>query len=126
VKGMVARRSGKIINIYSLMSEISRPTITPYTASKGGVKMLTKAMAVELAKHNIQVNGIGPGFILTEMNRVLVEDQKFDAMIRSRTPAGRWGEPSDLMGAAVFLASRASDFVTGQIIYVDGGLLSAL
>jgi len=125
-KGMIARRSGKIINICSLMSEISRPTIAPYTASKGGVKMLTKAMAVDWAKYNIQVNGIGPGFIVTEMNRPLLDDQTFDAMVRSRTPAGRWGEPSDLAGAAVFLASRASDYVTGQIIYVEGGLLSAL
>ena len=126
VKGMIDRRSGKIINICSLMSEISRPTIAPYTASKGGVKMLTKGMAVEWAKYNIQVNGIGPGFIVTEMNKVLLEDPKFDAMVRSRTPAGRWGQPSDLAGAAVFLASRASDYITGQIIYVEGGLLSAL
>ena len=126
VKGMIDRRSGKVINICSLMSEISRPTIAPYTASKGGVKMLTKGMAVEWAKYNIQVNGIGPGFIVTEMNKVLLEDQKFDAMVRSRTPAGRWGEPSDLAGAAIFLASRASDYITGQIIYVEGGLLSAL
>jgi gluconate 5-dehydrogenase len=126
VKGMIARRAGKIINICSLMSEISRPTIAPYTASKGGVKMLTKAMAVEWAKYNIQVNGIGPGFIATEMNKALLEDQEFDAMVKSRTPAGRWGEPSDLGGAAIFLASRASDYITGQIIYVEGGLLSAL
>jgi gluconate 5-dehydrogenase len=126
VKGMIARRAGKIINICSLMSEISRPTIAPYTASKGGVKMLTKAMAVEWAKYNIQVNGIGPGFIATEMNKALLEDQEFDAMVKSRTPTGRWGEPSDLGGAAIFLASRASDYITGQIIYVEGGLLSAL
>jgi len=126
VKGMIKRKSGKIINLCSLMSEISRPSISPYTASKGGVKMLTKAMAVEWAKHNIQVNGIGPGFIVTEMNRPLLDDEKFNAMVKSRTPAGRWGEPSDLAGAAVFLASRASDYVTGQIIYVEGGLLSAL
>jgi gluconate 5-dehydrogenase len=126
VKGMINRRSGKIINICSLMSEISRPTIAPYTASKGGVKMLTKAMAVEWAKYNIQVNGIGPGFIVTEMNRPLLDDQTFDTMVKSRTPAGRWGQPSDLAGAAVFLASQASDYVTGQIIYVEGGLLSAL
>jgi gluconate 5-dehydrogenase len=125
-KGMIDRRSGKIINICSLMSEISRPTIVPYTASKGGVKMLTKGMAVEWAKYNIQVNGIGPGFIVTEMNRPLLDDEKFNAMVKSRTPAGRWGEPSDLAGAAVFLASSASDYVTGQIIYVEGGLLSAL
>ncbi len=125
-KGMIDRKSGKIINICSLMSEISRPTIAPYTASKGGVKMLTRAMAVEWAKYNIQVNGIGPGFIVTEMNRPLLADEKFNAMVRSRTPAGRWGQPSDLVGAAVFLASSASDYVTGQIIYVEGGLLSAL
>lgn len=126
VKGMIDRRFGKIINICSLMSEISRPTIAPYTASKGGMKMLTKAMAVEWAKYNIQVNGIGPGFIVTEMNKALLEDQKFDAMVRSRTPAGRWGQPSDLAGAAIFLASPASDYITGQIIYLEGGILSAL
>jgi gluconate 5-dehydrogenase len=125
-RGMIDRKSGKIINLCSLMSEISRPSISPYTASKGGVKMLTKAMAVEWAKHNIQVNGIGPGFIVTEMNKALLEDEKFDAMVKGRTPAGRWGLPSDLAGAAVFLASRASDYVTGHIIYVEGGLLSAL
>jgi len=123
---MIERRSGKIINICSLMSEISRPTVTPYTASKGGVKMLTKAMAVEWAKYNIQVNGIGPGFIVTEMNKPLLEDQKFNTMVQSRTPAGRWGQPSDLAGVAVLLASRASDYITGQIIYVEGGLLSTL
>jgi gluconate 5-dehydrogenase len=126
VQGMIDRKSGKIINLCSLMSEISRPSISPYTASKGGVKMLTKAMAVEWAKYNIQVNGIGPGFIVTEMNKALLEDQKFDAMVRGRTPAGRWGQPSDLAGAAVFLASRAADYVTGHILYVEGGLLSAL
>lgn len=126
VRGMIDRRSGKIINLCSLMSEITRPTVAPYTASKGGVKMLTKAMAIEWAKYNIQVNGIGPGFIVTELNRAILDDQKFNAMVRSRTPAGRWGEPSDLAGAAIFLASRASDFITGQIIYVEGGLLSAL
>ncbi len=126
VKGMIDRKSGKIINLCSLMSEISRPSIAPYTASKGGVKMLTKAMAVEWAKHNIQVNGIGPGFIVTEMNKILLEDQKFDAMVRARTPAGRWGQPSDLAGAAIFLASRAADYVTGHILYVEGGILSTL
>jgi len=126
VKGMIERKSGKIINLCSLMSEISRPSIAPYTASKGGVRMLTKAMAVEWAKYNIQVNGIGPGFIVTEMNKPLLEDQKFDAMVKARTPAGRWGLPSDLAGAAIFLASRAADYVTGHILYVEGGLLSAL
>jgi gluconate 5-dehydrogenase len=126
VQGMIGRRSGKIINICSLMCEMGRPTVGAYTAAKGGVKMLTKAMALEWGKHNIQVNGIGPGYITTEMNRPLMEDPKFDAWIRSRTPMGRWGEPKELVGAAVFLASRASDFVTGQVIYVDGGILAAL
>jgi len=126
VQGMIGRRSGKIINICSLMCEMGRPTVGAYTAAKGGVKMLTKAMALEWGKHNIQVNGIGPGYITTEMNRPLMEDPKFDAWIRSRTPMGRWGEPKELVGAAVFLTSHASDFVTGQVIYVDGGILAAL
>lgn len=126
VRGMIARKAGKIINICSLMCEMGRPTVGAYTAAKGGVKMLTKAMAVEWGKHNIQVNGIGPGYFATEMNRPLKENREFDAWIRSRTPAGRWGEPEELVGAAVFLASRASDFVNGQIIYVDGGILAAL
>ncbi len=126
VQGMIARKSGKIINICSLMCEMGRPTVGAYTAAKGGVKMLTKAMAVEWATHNIQVNGIGPGYFATEMNRPLKEDPKFDAWIRSRTPAGRWGDPSELVGTTVFLASCASDFVNGQIIYVDGGILAAL
>jgi gluconate 5-dehydrogenase len=123
---MIARKSGKIINICSLMSEYGRPTTGPYAASKGGVKMLTKAMAVEWAKYNIQVNGIGPGYFLTPMTKPLAEDPKFDTWIRSRTPAGRWGDPPELVGTAVYLASSASDFVTGQIIYVDGGILAAL
>lgn len=126
VQGMIARKSGKIINICSLMCEMGRPTVGAYTAAKGGVKMLTKAMAVEWGKHNIQVNGIGPGYFATEMNRRLKENREFDAWIRSRTPAGRWGEPEELIGTAVFLASRASDFVNGQVIYVDGGILAAL
>jgi gluconate 5-dehydrogenase len=126
VQGMIERKSGKIINICSMMSEVSRPTIGAYTASKGGVKQLTKSMAVEWAKHNIQSNGIGPGYILTDMNRPLIEDRKFDAWVCARTPAGRWADPSELVGAAVFLASRASDFVNGQIIYVDGGILATL
>jgi len=126
VQGMIARKSGKIINICSVMSEVSRPNIGAYTASKGGVKQLTKSMAVEWAKHNIQSNGIGPGFTLTEMNRPLIEDQKFNAWVCARTPTGRWADPSELVGTAVFLASRASDFVNGQIIYIDGGMLAAL
>ncbi len=126
VQGMIARKAGKIINICSLMCEMGRPTVGAYTAAKGGVKMLTKAMTVEWGKYNIQVNGIGPGYFTTEMNRPLYEDPKFDAWIRGRTPMGRWGDPSELVGAAVFLSSRASDFVSGQIIYVDGGILAAL
>ena len=126
VQGMITRKSGKIINICSLMCEMGRPTVGAYTAAKGGVKMLTKAMAVEWGKYNIQVNGIGPGYFATEMNRPLKENPQFDSWIRSRTPAGRWGEPEELIGAAVFLASRGSDFVNGQIIYVDGGILAAL
>lgn len=126
VRGMIERRRGKIINVCSLMSEVGRRTIGPYTASKGGVKMLTKAMAVEWAPHNVQVNGIGPGYFATEMNRALIEDEQFNAWITARTPAGRWGRPEELVGAAVFLASPASDFVNGQILYVDGGILAAL
>lgn len=126
VKGMMNRRSGKIINICSMLCEMGRPTIAPYTASKGGVKMLTKAMAVEWGKYNIQANGLGPGYLKTEMNRALFEDPKFDSWLRGRTPAGRWGEPEELIGAVVFLSSRASDFVNGHILYVDGGILAAL
>ncbi len=126
VRGMIARRAGKIINICSLQSELGRSTIAPYAASKGGVKMLTKAMAIEWGKYNIQVNGIGPGYFITEMTRPLAEDPKFDAWLRSRTPAGRWGDPAELIGTTVYLASNASSFVNGQIIYVDGGILSAL
>jgi gluconate 5-dehydrogenase len=125
-QGMITRKAGKIINICSLMSEMARPTVGPYTAAKGGVKMLTKSMAVEWGRYNIQVNGLGPGYFATEMNKPLKEDPQFDAWIRSRTPAGRWGEPGELIGAAVFLASQASDFVNGQIIYVDGGILASL
>jgi gluconate 5-dehydrogenase len=108
------------------MSELGRPTTGNYAAAKGGLKMLTRAMATEWAKHNLQVNGIGPGYIVTELTRPLVDNPEFDRWIRARTPAARWGEVEDLIGAAVFLASRASDFVNGQVIYVDGGLLAAV
>ncbi|RMH61732.1 MAG: SDR family oxidoreductase [Bacteroidetes bacterium] len=126
VPGMIERQHGKIINICSLMSEVGRPTTGNYAAAKGGLKMLTRAMAVEWGPHNIQVNGIGPGYFATEMTRPLVEDPDFNAWICARTPARRWGRPEELIGAAVFLASAASSFVNGQVLYVDGGVLAAL
>jgi gluconate 5-dehydrogenase len=123
---MVARKRGKIVSICSLMSEVGRATTAPYAASKGGLKLLTRTMATEWARHNIQVNGIGPGYFITDLTRVLAENKEFDAWVKARTPAARWGDPEELVGAAVFLASRASDFVSGQIIYVDGGILASL
>ena len=126
VRGMIARRRGKILNICSLMSELGRNTTAAYATTKGGLKMLTRAMTTEWARHNIQVNGIGPGYFATEMTRPLMEDPKFNAWITARTPAGRWGDPAELIGPAVFLASAASDFVNGQVLYVDGGILAAL
>jgi gluconate 5-dehydrogenase len=125
-QGMIARKSGKIINICSVQSELGRPTISPYAASKGGLKMLTKGMATEWGKHNIQVNGLGPGYFATEMTQALVNDVQFDAWLRSRTPANRWGDPEELIGPAVFLASDASNFVNGHILYVDGGMLACV
>jgi len=124
---MIARgRGGKIINIASLASEVARATIAPYTAAKGALKMLTRSMAAEWAEHGVQANAIGPGYMVTEMTQPLVNDEKFDAWVKSRTPSRRWGKPEDLIGAAVFLASPASDYVNGQIIYVDGGLLAVI
>lgn len=124
---MVSRgRGGKIINIASLMSDVARKTTAAYAASKGGVRMLTKAMCVEWAPHGIQVNAIGPGYFKTDLNAALVGDPQFSAWVAGRTPAGRWGEPQELIGAAVFLASRASDFVNGQLLHVDGGVLATL
>lgn len=125
-RGMIERKAGKIINICSLMSEVSRPTVAAYAAAKGGLKMLTRSMAVEWAQYNIQANAIGPGYFLTDMTRPLADDAEFDAWVRARTPAGRWGRPAELVGAAVFLASAASNFVNGQVVYVDGGMLAAL
>ena len=125
-KGMIERHRGKIINICSLMSELGRPTVGPYAAAKGGLKMLTKAMAVDWARHNIQVNGIGPGYFMTEMTQPLADNPEFDAWLKKRTPAGRWGDPTELVGAAVFFASEASNFINGQILYVDGGVLASL
>jgi gluconate 5-dehydrogenase len=124
---MIARgRGGKIINIASLASEVARATISPYVAAKGGVRMLTRSMAAEWAQHDIQANAIGPGYIATEMNRALLDDPKFEAWVKGRTPSGRWGKPEDLIGVTVFLASPSSNYVNGQIIYVDGGLLAVI
>ena len=125
VPGMKARRAGKIINICSLASDLGRPNIVPYAVSKGGVRMLTRALAVELAPHNVQVNGIAPGFFDTEMNAALVGDAQFSAWVERRVPARRWAKPPEIAGAAVFLASPAADFVTGHILYVDGGFAAA-
>lgn len=124
---MIARgKGGKVINLCSLTSEAARVTVAPYTAAKGGIKMLTKSMAAEWAPHNIQANGIGPGYIATEMNRALLDDAKFDAWVKASNPSQRWGDPDELIGAAIFLSSAASSYVNGQIIYVDGGWLAIL
>jgi gluconate 5-dehydrogenase len=124
---IIARgKGGKIVNIGSLTSEVARATVAPYSAAKGGIKLLTRSMAAEWAKHDIQCNAIGPGYIITEMNKALIEDQTFDSWVRGRTPSGRWGKPEDLVGAAVFLASPASAYVNGHILYVDGGMLAVL
>lgn len=125
IPGMKARRRGKIINLCSLASDIGRPNIVPYATSKGGMRMFTRALAVELAPHNIQVNGIAPGFFRTEMNAPLVADAEFSAWVARRTPAARWGEPVEIAGAAVFLASSAADYVTGHLLAVDGGFGAA-
>jgi gluconate 5-dehydrogenase len=125
IPGMKARRRGKIINLCSIASDLGRPNIAPYATSKGGVRMLTRALAVELAPHNIQVNGIAPGFFRTEMNAALADDREFSAWLARRTPAGRWGDPPEVAGAAVFLASPAADYVTGHILAVDGGFGAA-
>jgi len=123
---MVPRGCGKIINIGSLTSDAARATVAPYTVAKGGIKMLTRAMTAEWAAHGIQANAIGPGYMLTDMNQALVDDPAFNAWVVGRTPSRRWGKPGELVGTAVFLASAASDYVNGQIIYVDGGMLAVL
>lgn len=125
-KRMIARGEGKIINIGSLMSALARATVAPYTVAKGGIKLLTQAMAAEWAASGIQANAIGPGYMVTEMNKALIENPTFDAWVKGRTPARRWGQPDELIGAAIFLASPASNYVNGQIIYVDGGMLAVL
>lgn len=123
---MIARRQGKIINICSVQSELGRPGIAPYTASKGALKMLTKGMAIDWGPHGINVNGIGPGYFKTELTQKLVDDPTFTAWLVGRTPSRRWGDVEDLGGAAVFLASDASRFVNGHILYVDGGVTATL
>lgn len=125
-KYMISRREGKIINICSMQSELGRKTITPYAASKGAVKMLTRGMCVELAEYNIQVNGIAPGYFATEMTSALVNDEAFSTWLYQRTPAARWGKPEELIGAAVYLASPAANFVNGHLLFVDGGMLAAV
>jgi len=123
---MIARRRGKIINICSVQSELGRPGIAPYTASKGAVKMLTKGMAIDWGPHGLQVNGLGPGYFKTELNQALVDNPEFSGWLINRTPARRWGDVEDLVGAAIFLASDASRFVNGHILYVDGGVTATL
>jgi gluconate 5-dehydrogenase len=126
-RGMIERGHGKIINMCSMMSELGRNTVSAYAAAKGGLKMLTRNMATEWARHNIQINGIGPGYIATvQTEPIRVDGHPFNDFIIQRTPAGRWGEPEDLVGAAIFLASKASDFVNGHILYVDGGILATI
>jgi gluconate 5-dehydrogenase len=123
---MIKRKHGKIINVCSVQSELGRPTIAPYTASKGGLKMLTKGMAIDLGPHGIQVNGLGPGYFATELTATLVKDPVFTGWIEKRVPAGRWGNTDELSGAMIFLASPASDFVNGHVLYVDGGMTASL
>ncbi|MFG5779099.1 SDR family oxidoreductase [Comamonas sp. J-3] len=124
---MIARqRGGKVINIGSLMCAAARATVAPYTAAKGGIKTLTQAMTAEWAEQGIQVNAIGPGYMATEMNTALLQNPAFDGWVKARTPSRRWGQPEELGGTAVFLASAASNYVNGQTIYVDGGMLAVL
>lgn len=126
-RGMIGRGHGKIINMCSMMSELGRNTVSAYAAAKGGLKMLTRNMATEWARFNIQANGIGPGYFATAQTApIRVDGHPFNDFIINRTPAGRWGDPEDLAGTAVFLASKASDFVNGQVVYVDGGILATI
>ncbi len=125
-RGMIARGGGKIINICSIQSRLARPNIAPYTASKHAVQGLTRGMCADWARHNIQANGIAPGYFDTELTAALVADPEFSAWVSKRTPAGRWGRVDELGGAAIFLASAASDFVNGQVLFIDGGMSSAV
>lgn len=123
---MIPRGKGSIINICSVNSELGRPGIAPYTASKGALKMLTKGMAIDWGKHGVRVNGLGPGYFRTELNKALYTNEQFSSWLTSRTPLGRWGDVEELVGAAVFLASDAASFVTGHVLYVDGGVTATL
>ena len=123
---MAPRGRGKIVNVCSVQSEVARPGIAPYAATKGGLKLLTKGMCADLGPSGIQVNGLAPGYFDTDLTAALVADEKFSAWVRDRTPAGRWGQVSELVGALIFLCSPASDFVNGHLLYVDGGMLSVL
>jgi gluconate 5-dehydrogenase len=125
-KRMIPRGRGKVVNIGSLTSELARATVAPYTVAKGGIKLLTKAMAAEWSEHGIQANAIGPGYMITDMNEALINNPEFDAWVKGRTPMRRWGKPEELVGTCVYLASNASNYVSGQIIYVDGGMISVL
>lgn len=122
VGSMISRKEGKIINICSIQSELARPSIAPYTATKGGLRNLTRGMATDWGKYNIQINGIAPGYFKTEMTKSLYTDKEFDAWLCSRVPANRWGNPDELIAAAIFLASKGSNYVNGHLLYVDGGL----
>jgi gluconate 5-dehydrogenase len=121
-RGMVERGSGSIINICSIQSDLARPSIAPYTAAKGGLRNLTRAMTAEWAGAGVRINAIAPGYLQTEMTQALVDDETFNAWVVGRTPAGRWGSPDDLVGAAIYFLSDASRFVSGQILYIDGGM----
>ncbi|WP_454856096.1 SDR family oxidoreductase [Rhizobium binxianense] len=125
-RAMIARGRGKIINIASVQAELARPGIAPYTATKGAVRNLTRGMATDWAKHGLQVNAIAPGYFRTPLNQALVDDAQFSSWLQARTPAGRWGEVRELIGAAVFLASDASSFVNGHMLVVDGGITTSL
>ncbi|MEK8171230.1 SDR family oxidoreductase [Streptomyces sp. M19] len=123
---MTARGHGKIVNVCSLQSEVVRPGIAPYAATKGALKLLTKGMCADWGPYGVQVNGLGPGYVETELTEPLVADEEFSRWVRGRTPAGRWGRTEDLVGALLYLASPAADFVSGQVLYVDGGMTSVL
>jgi gluconate 5-dehydrogenase len=123
---MIRRGAGKIINIGSVQSELARPSIAPYTATKGAVKNLTRGMAADWAQHGLQINGIGPGYFRTPLNQALVDNPDFSSWLAKRTPAGRWGEVEELVGAAVFLSGKASSFINGHMLYVDGGITASL